>query len=171
MVALEREGLLTLDPHKGMVVYRPTLEDLQEIYRIRIPLEAQATQRAARFATDADLEELDEILDRLVHSDDYTEAIRLNSLLHDRIYAAARSPRLASLIADLRQSSRAYLALFTREPVDLRPHHAEHREILDALHAHSEKRAANAMRTHLTNSAKVEAALLAHQMDGEKPGS
>ena len=53
--ALEREGLLVSSPHRGVVVFKPTVEDLKETYEIRIPLEALATEKAAENMTDDDL--------------------------------------------------------------------------------------------------------------------
>src|SRR3954449_10902511 len=43
-VALQGEGLLLGDPHRGVVVFRPSRADLRENYEIRVALEALAAE-------------------------------------------------------------------------------------------------------------------------------
>src|ERR1700759_5316261 len=54
-VALAREGLVTQDPHRGVVVFEPSLQELDEIYEIRIALEPLATEIAAKQLSEDDL--------------------------------------------------------------------------------------------------------------------
>src|ERR1700747_1182118 len=53
-VALAREGLVTQDAHRGVVVFRPSLQELDEIYEIRIALEPLATEIAAKQLSEDD---------------------------------------------------------------------------------------------------------------------
>lgn len=167
--ALEREGLLHSVAHKGVVVFHPTGEDLREIYEIRIPLEALATERAVPNLREEDLAALAELLKRMAAADrkgDMARSGELNDAFHRRIYEAAGRPRLASLIADLRASSRAYTRLFAELAPRLEQTEAEHQAIYDACVARAAKRAAKAMTAHLQHTVDVVAAGLDPQRNG-----
>ena len=155
---LQREGLLHSIPHRGVVVYKPTSEDLREIYEIRIPLEALATERAVPNLTDVDLAHILALLESLVaaeHRADMALSNELNDQFHTRIYVAAARPRLAALISDLRAASRSYTRLFAETVPRLGETEAEHRAIYEACAARAPKRAAAAMVKHLRHTVDV----------------
>jgi DNA-binding GntR family transcriptional regulator len=155
---LEREGLLHSIPHRGVVVYQPTSEDLREIYEIRIPLEALATERAVPNLTEDDLAHILDLFGSLVaaeHKGDITLSNELNDQFHTRIYVAADRPRLVALITDLRAASRSYTRLFAETVRSVDQTEAEHRAIYEACAAGAPKRAATAMIKHLRHTVDV----------------
>lgn len=150
--ALEREGLLVSSPHRGVVVFQPTVADLQETYEIRIPLEALATELGVKNMTDADIAELEAILAEMdAEADDHRYG-ELNLKFHSVIYRASQRPKLAKLIADLRESSAAYLRLNAAVSPTAQETRADHTRIVDACRARAPKRAAKAMVTHLEHT-------------------
>jgi DNA-binding GntR family transcriptional regulator len=151
---LERDGLVTRAPHRGVVVTSPTLDDLHGIYEIRILLEADATARATPNLTEADLSELERILDEmapLTLEDDYERHYKLNQRFHDRIYIASGRPRLHALIRQLRAEPASTLGLFGRprrhQDADLT--RRQHDTILQACRQGQPAQAAAAMAEHL----------------------
>jgi len=151
--ALEREGLLVSSPHRGVVVFKPTAEDLKETYEIRIPLEALATEKAVENMSDADLTEIKRLLDRMAEAaNDRKRYSRLNHEFHGAIYRVARRPKLAKLIMDLREQSAAYLRLYAAKSPNGRETQQEHEAIYEALAARAPKRAAQAMVKHLQHT-------------------
>jgi DNA-binding GntR family transcriptional regulator len=154
-VMLEREGLLVGSPHRGMVVFRPTVDDLQELYEMRIPLEAAATEKAVENMTPELLAELEEIL-RLMDraADDRAAYGALNRRFHSTLYGAAGRPRLERLIDDLRDASAAYMRMYQTIAPSARDTQPDHEAIVDACRARAPKRAAKAMSVHLTHTVK-----------------
>jgi DNA-binding GntR family transcriptional regulator len=151
--ALEREGLLVGSPHRGVVVFKPTVEDLKETYEIRIPLEALATEKAVENMTDADLAEIKRLLDRMAEAaDDRKRYSKLNLEFHSAIYRVARRPKLEKLIMELRESSAAYLRLYAAQSPNGRETQQEHVAIYEALAARAPRRAAQAMIRHLQHT-------------------
>jgi DNA-binding GntR family transcriptional regulator len=155
--SLEREGLVTQDPHRGVVVFEPSVADLRENYDIRIALESEATRIAADRLSQEELAHLDALVAQM-HSNilERTPYDTLNHELHMTIYAAADRPRLFGLIADLRGAASVYLRLAgsyarTEHQRDIE---AEHEAIVRALHAHDGATAADAMRAHLEYTAR-----------------
>jgi DNA-binding GntR family transcriptional regulator len=158
-VKLEREGLLVSTAHRGVVVFEPTIQDLNELYEIRIPLEALATELAVPNLTDDDLGILREALTGMKEAGETEDAElggRMNELFHMTIYAAAKRPRLLRLIEGFRASSQAYLAIFVVS-ADNRVVHTEeeHQAIYDACAKGSPKAAVKAMEAHLHRTVEV----------------
>ena len=156
--ALEREGLVQSTAHRGVVVFGPTPEDLREIYEIRIPLEALATEWAVPNLTKADLAALAKLLNAMEksnHRGDLARSVELNNKFHTRLYAAAGRKRLFDLIAELRAASLAYTGLFSTlvdEPAETE---SNHRAIYDACLARDPKQAGKAMIAHLQRTVDV----------------
>lgn len=160
---LQREGLITYEPHRGAVVFRPSFDDLRENYEIRIALEPLATRAAARNLTGEDLEALGELVATMAATSDASQYARLNRDFHDRIYQACGRPRLEQLIAELRDASASYLRILIDEvPGSPSVAQPEHEAILAALEARAPARAARLMADHLRhNESLMEVALQA----------
>ncbi len=151
--ALEREGLLVSSPHRGVIVFRPTVKDLQETYDIRIPLEAAATEKAVENMTDEDLEALEDLLEQMSASTEQAAQYnRLNVKFHERIYSAAHRPRLEKLIGELRESSAAYLRLYSTLAPTADQTQQEHARVVAACRKGDAKAAARAIEAHLRNT-------------------
>jgi len=158
-VKLEREGLLVSTAHRGVVVFEPTIEELNELYEIRIPLESLATELAVPNLTDDDLGLLRDAMAGMKESAETADAElggRMNELFHMTIYAASKRPRLLRLIESLRASSQAYLAIFVVS-ADHRVVHTEeeHQAIYDACAKGSPEEAVEAMAAHLRRTVEV----------------
>lgn len=159
--ALEREGLLVSSPHRGVIVFRPTVKDLQETYDIRIPLEAAATEKAVENMTEDDLEALEDLLEQMSASTTQpAQYNRLNLKFHQLIYSASQRPRLEKLIGELRESSAAYLRLYSTLAPTADQTQQEHERVVEACRKGDAKGAAKAIEAHLRNTvARVSAGL------------
>ncbi|MHA6804659.1 GntR family transcriptional regulator [Salinifilum ghardaiensis] len=101
---LASQGLVEQQPNRGTVIAEYTLERAREIYRLRRVLEPLAAELSATHATEDDHREIAaalEDLDRAVSAGRDAEVPALNAVLHNRIYAAARSPYLLEFIDKL----------------------------------------------------------------------
>ena len=156
--ALEREGMLQSNAHRGVVVFEPTTHDLREIYEIRIPLEKLATELGAPNLTDGQLKKLSTLVDRMSVANgrgQWKQAGELNNEFHATIYRAADRPRLVKLIEELRDASRAYIGLFPKLGDRVKEVECEHRAILEECLARRPEKAAKAMEDHLRDTVRV----------------
>jgi DNA-binding GntR family transcriptional regulator len=154
--ALEREGLLQSNAHRGVTVFEPSAVELREIYEIRIPLEALATELGAPHLTETDIKRMRKNLKGMIAANrkkDWAAAGEFNNEFHLEIYRRADRSRLLKLITDLRDTSRVYVDLFPKLPGRMKEVEREHKEILDACAAGQAKKAAKAMIAHLTYTA------------------
>jgi DNA-binding GntR family transcriptional regulator len=155
LIMLEREGLVNRHDRRGVVVFHPTVKDLSEIYWIRIPLEALATEKAVPNLTGADWASMQSIIDRIeeAHQDAGGNAADLNDAFHGIIYDAAGLPRLSSLISRLRSASLVYIRLV--RTFDQTSRNSEHLAILEACTSRAPKQAARAMSDHLERTLEI----------------
>jgi len=168
-LALEREGLVRRHPHRGVIVFMPSVEELAQLYEIRAVLEPLATEIAAKRPSEDDLVALERIVAEM-RTARPKRFVELNDELHTRIYAAADRPRLREIIDGLREPAANYISmnvdLYDREyRAEVQ---AEHEAVLEALQSRSAKRAARAMREHLEHSGKHIVSLIEESQTAER---
>jgi len=101
--ALEYEGLVTSEPHRGFTVTSLDADDIEEVYELRILLEGQAVRLAVPLMTDEDLSDLDELFRRMQAASTPDEQLAARERFYTRLYSITGRPRLVGLIARLRQ--------------------------------------------------------------------
>lgn len=154
-VSLSREGLVTQDAHRGVVVFEPSFDELHGIYEICIALEPLATEIATKQLSEDDLAALGKILAQMRDAKP-ARFVELNEQFHGRIYAAADRRRLLEMLDDVRGAAARYVGMgVMRYESEYRDAlQREHENILSALKARAPKRAARAMREHLEHSSE-----------------
>lgn len=152
---LEAEGLVRLDPGRGVLVFRPSIQEVRETYEIREALEMLAIRHAVETLTDTEIEELESILDELDHTSDRDEWIRLNNRYHDQMYAFASRPKLRSIIVSLRDSMAGYMHSAIHRAIESGRAGREHRAILEACRSGDVARAQDAVRVHLHHTVEL----------------
>lgn len=89
---LEAEGMLTLEPRVGLVVASISRQAMLELYVMREVLEGTSARLCARHASDAEVQELGELIAREERlQDDYEALARLNRQFHDAIHRGAHN--------------------------------------------------------------------------------
>ena len=154
---LEAEGLVRLDPGRGVLVFRPSMEEVSETYEIREVLEMLAVQHAVETLGETEIAELEGILDELDRTTDRDTWIRLNNRYHDQMYSFASRPKLRSIIVSLRDSMSGYMHSAIHRAIESGRASREHRAILEACRQGDVQRAQEAVKAHL--HATVELAL------------
>lgn len=130
---LSFEGLVTLDNYRGGVVTAVTREEVEEIVRIRQVLEPLAIEEAALGMTEEILGEAEEILERMADSDGWDSWVHGNRAFHQKIYEAASSRRLVSLIKGLQDTTVLFVSsTLSRSPLLEDTATADHWAILEA---------------------------------------
>ena len=150
---LTAEGLLRHEPRRGCFVNEVSERDLDEIFPVIALLEGRCAYEAARNASDAELQELDALHDKLVR---HAKAQRINDyyatnfLIHEAIIQLADNRWLAQSIGDLRKILKLARLQQLHAPGRLAQSLSEHLAVFAALKARDSEGADAAMRTHLT---------------------
>jgi len=101
------EGLVRVEPRFGAVVREWSLDEIEDIFSLRAVLESRASERAARFATTADVDDLKRLADAMAglavrRSPGYRDEIGMyNAQFHVKLIDIAASERLRSMVSQL----------------------------------------------------------------------
>jgi len=98
---LAAEGALVNVPHAGMLVPRLSMAEFDDVLQMRLLLEGEAAQRGAHHIDDAGMAELASLQQRMAEglaAGDAKAYLDANEDFHLRLYRAAASPTLLSLI-------------------------------------------------------------------------
>jgi DNA-binding GntR family transcriptional regulator len=155
-VELEREGLLTLERHRGARVTQLSHTDIDEIYELRAALERLAVERAAQHATDDDFAAMADVVKRMhraVDDVDLHAVVSLDVRFHDHIYAAAHHSRLYLSWSTLRPQIETFLHSRSIDTSDyLAKVVPEHAALLEAFRSRSKAEAMRLIDSHIRAS-------------------
>lgn len=146
---LASEGFVTFFHNRGAWVTPLSIADLEDLYAIRIELEAEAVRRAAPLSS-IEIEKLNDLLDassRASQRNDRHKILALNREFHFSIYEKSQSPRRLKLIEQMWQHAERYQRLSLNFRHDAAED--EHRDIVKALERDDSRGAVLALRTHL----------------------
>lgn len=116
LVRLEEAGLVTQERHKGAVVSRLSVRNLNDCYDLRILLEPPSIRMGIERMTNKRLERLRTVmedLDRAVSENDLTTVLDLDDDFLSHIHAAVDNKELARVIRSTWARVRPYKLLFT----------------------------------------------------------
>jgi DNA-binding GntR family transcriptional regulator len=98
LLSLEREGWITIRPHRGAFISALDEDVVRDHYELYGHVFGFAAARAAKRHTRAALSELTDLQKQIVSAEDPQSAWRLNQAFHRAIVDRARSPRLHAVL-------------------------------------------------------------------------
>jgi len=130
---LEAEGLVLIEPHKGAIVSAFSLEEIDDVFDLRVLLEPRMlAQSAPRLAPQdfADASALDAEFARAIAAQDVAQWGQLNARYHLALYRHARQPRTLAIVTSLLQTSDRFTRLQMNRAPALARAETEHRKLL-----------------------------------------
>lgn len=150
---LESDGIVEHRPRIGAVIRRLSQTEVVELYEMRLVLERTAAEMAARHASPAEIDALEELNEEIgAATDDAAKAAALNQKFHRGIYLATRN---RFLLESARALNNALLLLgptTLADEVRITVVYDQHREIFEALRAGDAPTAGSAAEAHLNTS-------------------
>lgn len=165
---LAQEGLLQIEPNRGVRVRGLSLDEAVATYEVRSTLESMAAALAARNVDDGARVELEHHLAAMaaVQPDDQAEHIRTDNEFHALVARLAGNPVLEELVEKLSERVMR-VKILTRDVNVSAAARAQHASIVEAIGRGDEQAAAAAMSEHvLTNLRIVEERLRAAREEG-----
>jgi DNA-binding GntR family transcriptional regulator len=155
MMALARDGLLTIHPMRGTFVRQMSFDDLREIHELRLALEGMAAYLAATRGPTVALRNCAVELKRIQTpvAIDVEEAQQIGWAFHDELFRATANARLAQAYDNLRaQSGLALQKMPQYSPDRTRQAVNEHLGIYAAIEARDPDVAQQRMWRHLSSA-------------------
>ena len=149
---LEALGLAEHVPHHGAKVMRLDVEELRELFSVRLALEGMAVRRAAELFAAKDEAAARAYLsayDEARHRGDIRAAVRAHGSFHFALYEAAGSSWLLRLIRPAWDSCERYRPVLLAEGTLQDRHEELDVELVEACAAHDADRAGRALHDHL----------------------
>ncbi|MFC0556746.1 GntR family transcriptional regulator [Planotetraspora thailandica] len=146
---LSGEGWVDLHPGHGAFVHSPTVQEADQLLAVRTLLETESAKLAARHATSEGVQRLRALCARglaAMEADDVDESVAVNSELHAAVTELSGNKVLTELAAQVARRVRWYHTPVARKRG--RASWMEHTELVDAIAAGDEERAADVMRKH-----------------------
>ena len=144
LARLQTEGLVTISPRRGTVVFMVSAAEVRAISELRLTLEAMALRFALarnRRPFAADLTEVVEKMTAVHAREDVRQYLRLDSAFHEQFFRHCDNGYLAEayrLIVAKIAALRTHLSV---RPLQIEDSYVEHRQILDAVEAGDAERA------------------------------
>jgi DNA-binding GntR family transcriptional regulator len=130
LLQLESEGMITFHPHRGARVRTLTVEQIDEIYRLRTLLESYALTRGAAVIEPERLALLQSLAKKLDKQAQGSEFLELRIRFYRELYDAENNALLVDMIDDLRSHvGRYYLG------IKFGDRHRHHTELVERLAA------------------------------------
>lgn len=155
---LEKEGIVRIEKNRGVRVLQISLEDIVQIFEIRLLLEPPMAGRGAAEASAEQLSQIHELHQRILEraaDDDGPGTLKADKDFHLFLLGLAGNHRLVTMVDELRNLvlTRGLVTIpQARTALDLA---RDRNDILGAVDARDPAAAEAAMRNHVLNTARL----------------
>lgn len=165
LLQLSQAGMVRMEKNRGATILATSLEDLLEVFQIRLMLEVPLAGKAAEARSAAQLASIEACLAEMkAAQDDPDLLLALDRDLHLRIAAVAGNDRVVGMLKDLRNLvltrgvGTTSTARTGKELVD------DHLGVVEAIRDQDAQKASAEMRRHVINTAHL---LIAQEANGD----
>jgi DNA-binding GntR family transcriptional regulator len=151
---LEAEGFVHMVPHKGAVVSALSLDEINDVFDLRVTLEARLLAGSVAHLTDSDLDgaaRLADAFEQAMAAGDIARWGVLNADFHMALYAGAMLPRTVAVVTGLLQTSDRYTRLQLSRGSFLDRSCEEHRGLVELCRRRESAEACSLLRSHIEN--------------------
>jgi DNA-binding GntR family transcriptional regulator len=158
---LEQQGLITHEPHHGVVVTSLNYGQIAELYLLREVLEGTAARLAAQHASDIEIGLLQEMVEKdHALAEEPARLAKTNRAFHQQVRDAGRNSFLSQALENLRLSLALLSGTTLRAPGRGTASVQDHAEIVASIAARNPDGAEAAARQHIRNAFKTRIQLL-----------
>lgn len=150
-MVLESEGMVRRYPGRGCFVTEITVQDIHEIFGLRILLETEALRRSFDLITPQELDALERELTALTPEDSEDTYYETDRRLHELIVNNCGNVRLMLILRTLNGQIEQFRRMAARQPQRLRASRQEHLEIAAALQARDLEKSCQLLAEHIRN--------------------
>lgn len=163
--------LVEIERRRGFTVRGLQVDDIRELFEIRMFLEIPSVERACRSFGDGEIENLrahlEELEDAAERQDKEAFGV-LDQQFHACILRGAKNKRLIELLDEIRTSSRLSGVSSVTEKRTFRQIYLEHKRIFDAIEARDAEAAVAMMQAHLFSTATTLMSEMLRKESGSK---
>jgi DNA-binding GntR family transcriptional regulator len=158
---LEAEGFVTIAPHKGAVVSTLSAEEAEELFALRLQLEAWLLREAIPRMREADFAHLDAIIDESRAPDNLARWGELNWQFHEALYHPAGRPLSLRFLKRIHDNLDRYLRLQIAITRDWDRAYRDHQDLVALSREGNVEAALALLENHILGTAKALSSTLA----------
>ncbi|MCX7772135.1 MAG: GntR family transcriptional regulator [Clostridia bacterium] len=154
---LELEGLVAYIPNKGAIVKGLSIEDVRDIFEIRMKIEGLAAKRAASNITESQLKELREVVEFeefYTAKGDTEQILKLDTKFHEIIFRASGSRLLDRTLTSFHHYIQRARSFSLMDAERAKKALLEHMAIMKAIESRDKERAEVLMANHILNASE-----------------
>lgn len=132
------DGLIVNYPGKGMMVAPVTIEDVLEIYQMRIVLDEMAFRMILEENAPGIIREMNDHVEQMkkhIDAGEYPACVEHDMAFHDCYYLNVRNQRLSKILFSLRDQIRRFLHFTADDRTRIPLTYEEHKRIMEAVRA------------------------------------
>jgi DNA-binding GntR family transcriptional regulator len=160
---LEAEGFVTIAPHKGAVVSTLSAEEAEELFALRLQLEAWLLRDAIPRMREADFAHLDAIIDESRAPDNLARWGELNWQFHEALYRPAGRPLSLRFLKRIHDNLDRYLRLQIAITRDWDRAYRDHQDLVALSREGNIDAALALLKDHILGTAKALSSTLAQR--------
>lgn len=149
---LAANGLVTITPGNGATVRKLSLDELNELYDIRLALEMQMAPFIVEGATKRAIDTLRALVTRMESASQTTEWVRLNFEYHELVYSLAGRKYTEDILRSVLSAAQPYSFQNTEQLGGRSRSDEAHREIIAAIADNDAECLADLFRAHLQHT-------------------
>lgn len=151
---MQREGLLDYQPRRGWKVYTLTLDDIHEIFDIKVAIEGMTANKASQCTEDDLRNKLKGCLEKMreaKETDNRDLWLEVDPILHLTIFEMAKNERAHRIIENINDQWHRVKIGFIARTEHMNRSFAEHEAFVDAILDGKGQEAQHHMSEHLNN--------------------
>lgn len=108
---LATEGLVAFDPHRGALVRNLDVDEVREVYELRMALEPLMVRRVIATITPEQLAHADELRRQMEQTESVSAWAELNRQFHNTLAESNKGSRLSNILNGLRDTSSTFVGM------------------------------------------------------------
>lgn len=148
---LEAEGFVAIASHRGAVVSKLSLDEIAELFELRIRLETWLLELAIPQMSEADLAQAEAALEAMISNRKIENWGALNWDFHAALYAPAGRPATLRILRRINENTDRYIRLQISLTSGQLKAHREHKEILQLCRSGNVARAVAMLEQHIVD--------------------
>jgi DNA-binding GntR family transcriptional regulator len=164
---LEAEGLVTSELHKGTVVSSLSLDEIEELFEIRVRMETWLFEAAIPRMTDADFKLAEQITEEALRSGNVENWGELNWRFHEALYKPSGKRIALRLLRTVHDNANRYINLQIAVAQDVAHELADHQMLISFAQLGDIRRGVDTLRAHIQRVSRNLIVSLAEGRDGK----
>ncbi len=168
LLQLEAEGLVKFEAHKGATATTLSVEQVTELFELRVMIETDLLAKAIPNINDEDFSKAEQVLELLESAFKHENAVaswsELNTQFHTFLYQPANRPHTLEVVHGLNTNCDRYIRLQLLLGDGIPRAEQEHRELLEYCKNRQIDKATELLKKHILHSAEAVKAIVAQQI-------